>query len=109
MLGVCGGADAGPPVDPTVEGWAAELGPELPLLLPTWVVTEEEELAPSPALEGQCIDQLCLNIHINLVSAYKSFIEIHAGQLLCKHISSHTHGISPYIVYVNGFTVLITV
>jgi hypothetical protein len=97
-------------VDPTVEGWAAELGPEeLPLLLPTWVVTEEEELAPSPALEGQCIDQLCLNIHINLVSAYKSFIEIHAGQLLCKHISSHTHGISPYIVYVNGFTVLITV
>lgn len=60
MLGVCGGAEAGPPVGPTVEGWAAELGPEeLPLLLPTWVVTEEEELAPSPALEGQCIDQLC--------------------------------------------------
>ena len=54
MLGVCVGAEAGPPgVPPVEEGWEAGLGLEA-LPPPAWVEFEEDacELAPSVALGG---------------------------------------------------------
>ena len=55
MLGVCVGAEAGPPgVPPVEEGWEAGLGLEV-LPPPGWVEFEEDacELAPSVALGGE--------------------------------------------------------